>query len=88
MRKTWFWEVEMQVHFRETTLGRGSLDYAAYLRGLAALPHDAPLMIEHMTSPEEYEKSRQHLLKLAGELGLSFGSATGIFHMAGCGEME
>ncbi len=67
------WEVEMNVHFREVTLGAGSLDYATYLKRLAALPGDVPLMIEHMASPEEYDKSRRYLFDLAPKAGVSFG---------------
>jgi len=67
------WEVEMNVHFREVTLGTGSLDYATFLRRLAALPGDVPLMIEHMQGPEEYDKSRRYLLDLGPKVGASFG---------------
>ncbi len=68
------WDVEMQIHFREVTLGTGSLDYKTYLRCLASLPGDPPpLMIEHMKGPEEYDKSRKHLFKLADEIGVSLG---------------
>jgi sugar phosphate isomerase/epimerase len=67
------WDVEMSIHFREVTLGTGSLDYATYLRRLAALPGDVPLMIEHMQSPEEYDKSRRYLLELGPKAGVSFG---------------
>jgi len=67
------WEVEMNVHFREVTLGTGSLDYATYLKRLAALPGDVPLMIEHMASAAEYDKSRRCLLELAPKVGVSFG---------------
>ncbi|MHC4177158.1 MAG: sugar phosphate isomerase/epimerase family protein [Planctomycetota bacterium] len=67
------WEVEMNVHFREVTLGTGSLDYTTYLKRLAALPGDVPLMIEHMKGPEEYDKSRRYLLDLGRKVGVSFG---------------
>jgi sugar phosphate isomerase/epimerase len=71
------WDVEMNVHFREVTLGTGSLDYATYLRRLASrVPSgcgDVPLMIEHMQGAEEYDKSRRYLLDLAPKVGVSFG---------------
>ena len=66
------WDVEMNVHFREVSLGAGSLDYAYYLKRLARLPDDVPLMIEHMQGPEEYDKSRRHLLELGPEIGVAF----------------
>ena len=67
------WEVEMNVHFREVTLGEGKLDYPTYLKRLAALPGDVPLMIEHMKGAEEYDKSRQHVFDLGERIGVSFG---------------
>ena len=67
------WDVEMNVHFREVCIGAGSMDYRTYLRRLAALAGDVPLMIEHMKDAAEYDKSRQHLFKVAGKIGVSFG---------------
>jgi hypothetical protein len=37
------WKVELNVHFVEVIPGRGSVDYAAYLREVSKLPVDAPL---------------------------------------------
>jgi sugar phosphate isomerase/epimerase len=58
------------VHLAETVPGRGGVDYRAYLRNIAALPFEAPLMLEHLTTPEEYEEGKQYILKIAGELGI------------------
>jgi sugar phosphate isomerase/epimerase len=66
------WDVEMNVHFREVCLGAGTLDYATYLKRLAALPGDVPLMIEHMKDAEEYDKSRRHLFELGEQIGVRF----------------
>lgn len=71
------WDAEMQMHFREVTLGTGSLDYKTYLKCLASLPGDPPpLMIEHMKGAEEYDKSRRYLFEVADEIGVSTGSRT------------
>ena len=59
------------VHFIETVPGRGGIDYRAYLTNIAALPFEAPLMLEHLSTPTEYEEGKQHILKLAGELGIT-----------------
>ncbi len=67
------WDVEMNVHFREVCIGAGALDYATYLKRLAALPGDVPLMIEHMKDAAEYDKSRRHLFEVGGKIGVSFG---------------
>ncbi len=66
------WDVEMQVHFREVVLGEGSLDYRTFLKRLAALPADVPLMIEHMNGAEEYDRSREYILRVGKELGVGF----------------
>jgi sugar phosphate isomerase/epimerase len=66
------WDVEMNVHFREVCLGAGSMDYATYLKRLATLPGDVPLMIEHMKDAGEYDKSRRHLLDLGAKVGVRF----------------
>jgi sugar phosphate isomerase/epimerase len=66
------WDVEMNVHFREVPLGMGHLDYATYLKRLAALPGDVPLMLEHMKDQTEYARCRSHLLATGKKLGLRF----------------
>ncbi len=66
------WLPEMNVHFVEVVPGRGEVDYRPYLNGLAALPHEATLMLEHLKSAEEYEEGKRYIQKVAAELGLSF----------------
>ena len=65
------WEIEMNVHFREVAPGRGEVDYAAYLRELSKLPVDAPLMLEHLKTPEEYEEGKKYIQKVAAAVGLT-----------------
>ncbi len=66
------WVVEMNVHFKEVVPGQGQIDYRTYLSELAKLPVDAPLMIEHLKTPEEYEQGKHYIQKVGGELGLTF----------------
>jgi sugar phosphate isomerase/epimerase len=66
------WVVEMNVHFLEVIPGRGQVDYRALLRELARLPVDAPLMMEHLKTAEEYEEGKKYIQGVARELGLSF----------------
>lgn len=66
------WEVEMNVHFREVIPGRGQLDYATYLRRLAELPHQPPLMLEHLSTAAEYDEARQHIQSVGRAAGLAF----------------
>ncbi|MCI0664911.1 MAG: sugar phosphate isomerase/epimerase [Acidobacteria bacterium] len=56
------------VHFAETIPGRGGIDYRAYLSNLTALPFEAPLMLEHLSTPAEYEEGKLYILKLADEM--------------------
>ncbi len=67
------WDVEMNVHFREVAPGKGSLDYTTYLRRLAQLPQNAPLMLEHLSTAEEYAGAREHIFEVGRKAGLSFG---------------
>ena len=67
------WDVEMNVHFREVAPGKGSLDYATYLKRLAQLPQNAPLMLEHLATAEDYAGAREHIFEVGRKAGLSFG---------------
>lgn len=64
------WDVEMNVHFREVAPGKGSLDYETYLRRLAELPQTPPLMIEHLSTAEDYAGAAKHIVATARKLGL------------------
>ncbi len=64
------WIPEMNVHFLEVIPGRGQVDYRAYLGELAKLPHDAPLMLEHLKNAAEYDEGRAHIQKVAAEIGV------------------
>lgn len=66
------WEVEMNVHFVEVVPGRGEVDYRAYLRELARLPVDAPLMLEHLKTAEQYDEGKRYIQKVAAETGVAF----------------
>ena len=60
------------VHFLEVIPGRGSVDYRAYLIELAKLPVDAPLMLEHLKTAEEYDEGRNYIQKVGREAGATF----------------
>lgn len=59
------------VHLSEIAPGEGGLDYAAYLRALATLDPDTPLMLEHL-APEQYPAAARHIRDVAvlGGIGL------------------
>jgi sugar phosphate isomerase/epimerase len=66
------WVPEYNVHFAEVVPGRGEVDYAAYLTELTKLPVDAPLMLEHLKSGEEYDEGRSYIQRVAAKAGVSF----------------
>jgi sugar phosphate isomerase/epimerase len=62
----------MNVHFKEVVPGTGQIDYAAYLTELAKLDVDAPLMLEHLQTPEEYASGREHIKAVGEKIGVRF----------------
>jgi len=58
------WIVDYNIHFKECEIGKGVIDFTTYIRRLAALPQDVPLMVEHMSGQEEYERCRDYLLAI------------------------
>ena len=65
------WIPEYNVHFAEVVPGRGEIDYSAYLRQLSQLPVDAPLMLEHLKSSEEYDEGRAYIQRTAASAGVA-----------------
>lgn len=61
------WITELSLRFQECPLGEGTIDYGTYLKRLARLPGDVPLMIEHMNGEAEYDRCKDYLFKVAGE---------------------
>jgi sugar phosphate isomerase/epimerase len=59
------WETkgEYNVHFQETIPGRGKINYATYLKELTTV--DAPLMLEHLKSPEDYLEAGTYIRRIA-----------------------
>ena len=56
----------------ECSPGEGTLDFGEILKILdRELPADAPVLLEHMTTFEEYEKAYDYLAAVAAENGIS-----------------
>ncbi len=66
------WIPEYNVHFKEVVPGKGQIDYAEYLRQLSRLAVDAPLMLEHLQTPEEYTEGRDYIKSVGSRIGVSF----------------
>jgi L-ribulose-5-phosphate 3-epimerase UlaE len=66
------WVPEYNLHFAEVVPGRGEVDYAAYLIELSRLAIDAPLMLEHLKSPKEYDEAHQYVTWVGERAGIAF----------------
>ena len=62
----------LTTHLDEVRPGLGGLDYGAYLESVVALDPDVCVMLEHLTTEDEYDEAAGHLRAVAGEKGLSF----------------
>lgn len=66
------WIPEFNVHFREVVPGKGAIDYATYLRELSRLSVDAPLMLEHLQTADEYQAGRDYIRSVGDRIGVIF----------------
>ncbi len=63
---------QLTTHINEARPGTGNLDYRTYLRGLNSLPQNPPLLIEHLSTSEEYDLAREYIFSVGKEIGISF----------------
>jgi sugar phosphate isomerase/epimerase len=61
----------LTLHIDEVRPGLGNLDYRTYISELGKIDSDTPLMLEHLTSPEEYSKAFEYVWGIAEKLGLA-----------------
>jgi hypothetical protein len=54
----------------EVIPGTGVLDYATYLKRVAALPGDVPLMLEHLKDAAAYDQARGYIQSLGRKIGV------------------
>lgn len=59
------WLPEMNVHYVEVIPGRGEIDYQAYLRAIHKYAPQAPLMLEHLKTDDEYLEGATYIRKMA-----------------------
>ena len=62
---------QLTVHLDEVRPGCGKLDYRTYLRELANLPRDTPVMLEHLQSAEEYAAAAGYIRQVAEQEGIA-----------------
>jgi sugar phosphate isomerase/epimerase len=61
---------KLTVHLDEVLPGTGVLDYRTFLTELNKLHPDTTLIIEHLTTNEEYRQAADHIRKVAGQLNI------------------
>lgn len=61
---------KLTLHLDECAPGTGKLDYREFLRQMSQLDPDTPLMLEHLTKPEEYTQAATHIRTIAQEEGI------------------
>lgn len=59
-------------HIGEGRPGTGILDWKTLLRGVADLPLNPPIMMEHLRTQDEYRQARDYIFAQGSEIGVSF----------------
>lgn len=62
----------LTVHLDEVGPGKGALDYGVYLRELSRLDPEVPLMLEHLSTADEYAEAIAQVQAVAAQEGLAF----------------
>ncbi len=62
---------KLTVHLDETRPGLGSLDYVTFLHELDTRAPDAPLMLEHLSNPEDYDLAAGYIRSVAEQVGVT-----------------
>ena len=65
-------DTELTLHIEEALPGRGAFDYPALFECCARLDDDLPMMLEHLSTPEEYDEAADHIKAVAARLGKTF----------------
>jgi sugar phosphate isomerase/epimerase len=61
----------LTTHLDEVCPGRGGLAYKVYLEELARLDPDVPLMLEHMSSEQDYQEGAAYVRSVAAQVGVT-----------------
>jgi sugar phosphate isomerase/epimerase len=62
---------DLPLHLQEVRPGLGQLDYHTYLRELDRRDPDLPLMVEHLSTEEEYRMAADYIRSVAKECGIT-----------------
>jgi sugar phosphate isomerase/epimerase len=64
-------DTKLTVHLDEVRPGLGGLDYCTFLQEMDRLDPDTPLMLEHLSTAEEYELAAGYVRSVAKELQIT-----------------
>lgn len=59
----------LTVHLDEVRPGLGALDYRTFLRRVSRLDPDTPVMLEHLSTAEDYKHAAAYVRSVAAEIG-------------------
>jgi len=62
---------KLTLHFDEVIPGQGNVNYRTLLHELHQLNRDTPIMIEHLTTNEQYHEAATYIRSIAKELQIS-----------------
>lgn len=65
------YEPAVSVILNEVRPGLGNVDYSAYLKGLASLKRDVPLLMEHLSDEYEYDAAAAYIRAAAKQAGVN-----------------
>jgi len=63
---------EAITHISEGRPGTGILDWKTFLRGVADLPLNPPILLEPLRTQEEYLQARDYIFAQGKEIGVTF----------------
>lgn len=61
---------KLTLHLDEVRPGLGNLDYRTLLREMDKLAADTPIMLEHLSAPEDYVLAGEYVRSVAQEIGV------------------
>ncbi len=64
-------DTRLTVHLSEVRPGLGNLDYGAYVREMGKLDENVPLMIEHLSDPEDVRIAAAYIREIAEAEGVT-----------------
>lgn len=61
----------LTTHLDEVRPGTGNLEYETLVRALDGLDRDVPMLLEHLETADEYERTAEHVRSVAADAGVT-----------------